>query len=106
MAHNDLGRNVEKQLSHLEQLKEQVSAVDQAYFDEAWDTMYETIKEYLGKLARARFDHLEAARPWYEDLAEAIFLPTGGNPPQSGEEMINFFEKVTERVRNLPNPTD
>lgn len=106
MADNDLDRNVREYLSQLEKMKEQVSAVDQARFDEAWKTMYDTIKDYLNKIVHANFDHPEASRPWHEGLAKAILLTTDGRPPQSGDEIIEYCEQVTERVRNLPDPTE
>jgi len=106
MAERDFDDRVKSNLDELEKLREHVPAVDQARFDAAWQEMYSAVRDYLDTLGRADLGHLEAARPWYEGLAEAVFLQGSEKGPQSSDEIISVLEGIAERVRKLPDPEE
>lgn len=101
---HDFDRKIKENLDSLKVVREQVSPMDQARFDEAWDEMYSVVKTYLQKLGAADLGHIDAARPWYENLAEAVILHESNQPLQSGEDFIYAMERISESVRNLPDP--
>lgn len=104
MAERKHDQEIAESISQLEKLRDHVPPMDQPRFDEAWQDMRATVQGYMRQLMRADFGDLESARPWYEGLAEAVIAREAQVPPSDAEELIASLNRITERVRQLPDP--
>ena len=112
MDQNEAQRTAEQLLAQKDELLQQGNAnafretlppADQPRFDEAEEDMRQAVTDYVNRLQRAQFATIEAKRPWYEQIAHE-FARSGLGEAQSGEDVIVAMRRISENIRDLPDP--
>lgn len=105
MTVNDTDNQINDRLDRFAQLRSQLEPIDQPRFDDALHEMSSLLRDYLKKLAMCDLGDHEQARLWYDQITEAVFEREAENPPQSAEDLIHVMNRISERVRQFPDPT-